>query len=65
MAIYLKWHMCSCHEPLVAQISGCYSCYCYLLVVVMYLYTNAINSQIRAGCILDCDINIFLSGASD
>ena len=20
MAIYLKWHMCPCHEPLVAQI---------------------------------------------
>ena len=23
MAIYLKWHMCSCHEPLVALISIC------------------------------------------
>ena len=23
MAIYLKWHMCPCHEPLVAQISIC------------------------------------------
>ena len=21
MAIYLKWHMCPCHEPLVTQIS--------------------------------------------
>ena len=20
MAIYLKWHMCPCHEPLVAQV---------------------------------------------
>ena len=23
MAIYLKWHMCPYHEPLVAQISIC------------------------------------------
>ena len=23
MAIYLEWHMCSCHRPLVAQISIC------------------------------------------
>ena len=23
MAIYLKWHMCPCHEPFVAQISIC------------------------------------------
>ena len=24
MAVYLKWHMCPCHEPLVVLIPICY-----------------------------------------
>ena len=42
MAIYLKWYMCPCHEPLVAQISICSNTFGR----VEYIYTVYITKLI-------------------
>ena len=46
MAIYFKWHMCPCHEPLVAQILICSNTFGLIVLLVIYLI----------GCVLVCSL---------
>ena len=61
MAMYLKWHMCPCHEPLVAQISICSnSIYSFLYSLFVYIFVCLLGFVGLVNQAMTCYLNSLL-----
>ena len=50
MAVYLKWHMCPCHEPLVPHNSICLNTFVVVVIVVIAVREQKLSDSIACQC---------------